>query len=339
MKWLWGSILIGMLLLFVACSPRAVDYEQVSEDEKIVIRFSHVVGEDTPKGQAARLFAKMVEEKTDGKVEVQVFANGSLYKDPEELQALRDGNIHMIAPSLSKLTPIVPELGVFDLPFLYPSIKEYHLAFDGILGKMITDKMKRQGLVPMAFWDNGFKQFTNNTKPIVTPEDLQGIKVRIMPSSVLDQQFALLQAQPIEMSFNDVYSALEQGSVDGQENTISNIYTKKFHKVQKYMTISDHGYLSYMVLMDQAFWSQLPSYVQNAIVEAMDEVTAWQRDAAEKINREQFMLIEKCECIEIYRLNDEQKESWKDFFRPLYMQIEGNMDKDFIRKWKQTTNF
>jgi tripartite ATP-independent transporter DctP family solute receptor len=332
----WPQCWVVILFLFLlgGCAPKAIDYEQVSEDEKIVIRFSHVVGEDTPKGQAARLFAKLMDEKTNGKVEVQVFANGSLYKDPEELKALRDGYIHMIAPSLSKLTPLAPELGVFDLPFLYSSIEDYHRAFEGEIGTLLMGKVRRQGLVPLSFWDNGFKQFTNNVRPIVNPDDLSGTTVRIMPSSVLDQQFALLKAKPVEMSFNDVYSALEQGLVNGQENTTSNIFNKRFYKVQQYMTVSDHGYIGYMVLMDRKFWDKLPSNIQNHIREAIEQVTEWERQKALQINTEQFIQIDHCQCIEIVTLTNAQKEKWKHFFKPLYVRVEQNLDKDFIGKLK-----
>ncbi|MFN3284169.1 MAG: DctP family TRAP transporter solute-binding subunit, partial [Pseudothermotoga sp.] len=232
-----------MLVLVPACAPKPIDYEQVSPDDKIVIRFSHVVGEDTPKGQAARLFAKLMKERTNGKVEVQVFSNGSLYKDSEELNALSEGDVQMIAPALSKLSSLVPELGVFDLPYLYPNLDGYHKVFDGKTGKVIAKSLEKQNMVSLGFWDSGFKQFTSNVQPIRNPQDLAGTTIRIMPSAVLDDQFNLLQVRPVEMNFNDVYLALAQGKIHGQENTVSNIYTKRFYKVQNYMTISDHGYL------------------------------------------------------------------------------------------------
>lgn len=334
----WVFLCIGMLWL-TSCSPKAIDYEQVSDQEKIVIRFSHVVGEDTPKGQAARMFAKLVDEKTRGRVEVQVFANGSLYKDPEELEALRKGYIQMIAPSLSKLTPIVKEWGAFDLPFLFPRIEDYHRAFDGMPGEWLKDQMRERGFVPLGFWDNGFKQFTNNQRAIQEPYDLSGITVRIMPSSVLDGQFELLQAIPVEMSFSDVYSALEQGQVNGQENTISNIYNKRFYRVQEHLSKSDHGYLGYLVMMDQTFWRELPSDVQRAIQEAMAEVTLWERKQAQLLNERQYEAIKQCDCIQIYELTDEDKKAWKAFFEPLYTEVSVLLDKEFISGLRQTSSF
>lgn len=328
-------ILLVVCLLTVACTSRAIDYEQVGKDEKLVIRFSHVVGEDTPKGQAARLFAKLINERTKGKVEVQVFANGSLYKDAEELEALNNGYIQMIAPALSKMSPQVPELGAFDLPFLYNNMAGYHQALDGSIGQQISTQFVTKGFEPLAFWDNGFKQFTNNFRPIIFPKDLENQKIRIMPSSVLDMQFALLKAKPMEMGFNDVYVALEKGHVDGEENTLSNIYTKRFYRIQKYMTISNHGYIGYVVLMNKKFWESLSPDLQRIMMDTMKEVTEWERKKALEINEKQFKLIEACKCIEIQTLSSEQKKQWKSLFQPLYQSIEAKLGKNFINQLRE----
>lgn len=326
------SILFLLILLTSACSPTAYDYEQVSKDEKIVIRFSHVVGEDTPKGQAARLFAKLIKERTNGQVEVQVFSNSSLYTDSEELEALMQGNVQIIAPALSKVNKIVPELGAFDLPYLYSELNEYHQVLDGDVGKLIKSSFDQKGFMAIAFWDSGFKQITNNVKPIRTPQDLANITLRIMPSAVLDQQFSKMNVKPIEMNFDDVYPALEKKQIDGQENSISNIYTKRFYKVQKYMTISDHGYLGYVVLMDKKFWSGLPPHVQDLITSTIQEVTTWQRQLALKIELEQLNDIYKCSCIEIEELSDVEKMTWKFFFHPIYQEMETRLGSDFFNK-------
>lgn len=331
-KKILALLLIVTLTLVSACAPKAKDNEQVSENEKIVIRFSHVVGEDTPKGQAARLFAKLMKERTNGKVEVQVFSNSSLYKDSEELSALQQGYVQMIAPALSKMSSQIPELGVFDLPYLYPSLDDYHKVLDGTIGKRIAAAVDQKNMVSLAFWDSGFKQLTSNVKPIRNPQDLAGSTIRIMPSSVLDQQFSLLQVSPVQINFNDVYLALEQNQINGQENTISNIYTKRFYKVQKYMTLSDHGYLGYEVLMDKKFWNQLPPPIQKTITDTMKEVTDWQRSQTSKIEQEQLKQIYNCRCIDIEKLNDAQKAKWKAFFQPLYQSMEHRLGENFFRE-------
>ncbi|GIM45888.1 C4-dicarboxylate ABC transporter [Collibacillus ludicampi] len=314
-------ISIFALTFLTACTPKAIDYEQVSEKEKIVIRFSHVVGEDTPKGQAARLFAKLLKERTNGKVEVQVFSNGSLYKDTEELNALAEGHVQMVAPAISKLTDLIPELGVFDLPYLYPDLNGYHQVLDGTAGKSIAERLKKNHMILLGIWDNGLKQFTNNVKPIRAPEDLAGLTMRIMPSTVLDHQFKMLQVRPVPINFNDVYLALEEGKINGQENTISNIYTKRFYQVQRYMTLSNHGYLGYLVIMNESFWNRLPSDIQKDITDTMRDVTKWERDEAVKIEQEQLKEINKCSCIQIVQLNEAEKERWKQFYQPLYQEM------------------
>lgn len=327
-RWLLPFFFI--VLVTSACSVKPIDYEQVSEEEKIIVRFSHVVGEDTPKGQAARRFASLIKERTQGKVEVQVFANSSLYTDYEELKALQDGYIQIIAPAFSKLSTLVPEVEVFDLPFLYKRLDDYHRVLDGEAGKRLAEMMQRQGLKPLAYWDNSFKQFTSSNRPIHLPTDLQGLKMRIMPSTVLNRQMRLLGAQPIEISFNDVYLSLEKGELDGQENTVSNIYTKHFHRVQQYLTISDHGYLGYFVLMNQEFWQQLPADIQTVMVETMREVTLWERQKAEEINTEQLQQIKACNCIDIKRLSQSERDRWKQYVQPLYQSELQKWDQSFV---------
>ena len=324
-------LLLLIALLLAACGRKAIDYEQVSESEKLILRFSHVVGEDTPKGQAARRFAALMKERTNGRVEVQVFANGSLYSDYEELKALQEGYIQMIAPSLSKLSGIVPEVEAFDLPYLYLTLEDYHRALDGEAGRRLMGMIEARGLVPLAFWDNAFKQFTSSNRPIREPSDMQGMRVRIMPSAVLNKQFVMMGAEPLEMSFNDVYLALEKGQLDAQENTISNIYTKRFYRVQQHMTLSDHGYLGYLVLMNQSFWERLPAEIRRTLVETIREVTIWQRKLAARLNEEQLAQITSCQCIAINRLSPEEKQRWQQFFAPLKAGERDRWDPVFVK--------
>lgn len=325
-------LLLAGLILSSCSSSLAVDHEQVSREEKMIIRFSHVVGEDTPKGQAARLFAKMIEERTHGHVEVQVFANGSLYKDSEELKALADGHVQMIAPAISKLSGLVPELGAFDLPYLKTDLAGYHQLFDGPIGQRIARELEQHNMILLAVWDSGLKQFTNNRRPFHQPEDLAGLTMRIMPSAVLDRQFTLLQVNPVAMNFTDVYLALEQGNIDGEENTVSNIYSKRFYQVQKYMTISDHGYLGYLVVMDRAFWNSLPADLQKTIVDTLQEVTRWEREQAVQLAEKNLREIENCNCIQINRLTEEEKAVWKRFYQPLYAEMEEKLGTDIFQQ-------
>ncbi|WP_373277220.1 DctP family TRAP transporter solute-binding subunit [Aquaspirillum serpens] len=212
---------------------------------EIVIKFSHVVAQDTPKGKAAEHFKKLAEERTKGKVKVQVYPNSQLYKDKEELEALQLGAVQMLAPSLAKFGPLgVKEFEVFDLPYIFDDYKDLHKVTEGPVGKQLLGKLQTKGITGLAFWDNGFKAFSAN-KPLKAPADFKGLKMRIQSSKVLEEEVRALGALPQVMAFSEVYQALQTGVVDGTENPISNFYTQKMHEVQKHLTLSNHGYLGY----------------------------------------------------------------------------------------------
>jgi len=318
----------------VGCQKYAKDYEQFTQDEKIIIRFSHVVGEDTPKGQAARKFAELMKEQSHGKVEVQVFSNGSLYRDGEELEALKKNEVQMIAPSMSKLIPEIPELQVFDLPFYYSSLDQIHQLADGEVGKIVFQSAKEKKFVPLAIWDNGFKQFTSRDHSLHRAKDFTGSKFRIMPSPILEEQFSKIGAIAEIKNFNDVYQALKNKEVDGQENTISNIYTKRFFDVQDYLVLSNHGYLGYLVLMNDEFYQGLSPEIQSMIQEAMKKVTLWEREKSVEIESKQLDLIKDCECIQVESLTEEERDSFKRIYQPIYQKVRGNLG-DVMREADQ----
>lgn len=308
-----------LLLLTCGCSNRVWDGEQVSAEEKIVIKFSHVVAENTPKGMAAQRFAREVQQRTGGRVEVQVFPNSSLYADGEEMQALQEGAVQIIAPATSKIGGLFPYWQVMDLPYAFQDIQEVHEALEGPIGKKLTDSLENQGLRALAFWDNGFKQLTNNMRPITVPGDLEGLRFRVMMnSSVLQEQFRMLGARATPLPFNDVYRYLQKNQLVGQENTISNIYSKKFYQVQKYMTITNHGYLGYVVLVSNEFWATLSPDIQEIVREVMAEVTIWEREAAAEINELNLQALQESGEIEITELTPEARDLWAAFFNPLY---------------------
>ncbi|WP_339061033.1 DctP family TRAP transporter solute-binding subunit [Tepidibacillus marianensis] len=295
----------------MGCQNYAKDDEQFSQDEKIIIRFSHVVGEDTPKGQAARKFAELMKLRSHGKVEVQVFSNGSLYRDGEEWKALKKNDVQIIAPSMSKLIPRIPELQVLDLPFYFKDLEQIHQLADGEVGKMVFHSAERNQVVPLAIWDNGFKQFTNRDHSLHNSKDFAGLRFRIMPSPILEEQFSRVGAVGEVKNFNDVYQALKNKEVDGQENTISNIYTKRFFNVQDYLILSNHGYLGYLVMMNQEFFQSLNPEIQTMIQDAMNEVTIWEREKSLEIEKKQLNLIKDCECIQVESLTEEEKNHLK----------------------------
>jgi len=298
-----------------------------------VLKFSHVVSENTPKGKAANFFEKRLEELSKGRIDVQVYPNSQLYKDKEVLKALKLNSAQMACPSFSKFTKTVPQLALFDLPFLFRDMEHVHKVQDGEVGQKLKDLVSAKGFVVLDYWDNAFKQITSSKKAILMPQDAKGQKFRIMSSKVLEEQFKAVGAIPQVMPFSEVYSALQQGVIDGQENTNSNIYTKKFYEVQKYMTVSNHGYLGYLVVMSKKFWDSLPKDLQEAVKQAMKEATAKEREWAAELDKEQFNKIQeyakKTGKLKIYHLNDEQKKAWKDVMSKIYPKF---YDKDKIGK-------
>jgi tripartite ATP-independent transporter DctP family solute receptor len=322
---------------FQSEAPLAVDEEQTGLDETIIIKFSHVVAENTPKGLAAQLFATLVEQKTNGKVKVEVFPNGGLYTDSSELDAFVNGEIQMIAPASSKLSSLIPEWQVLDLPYAFPNEEAVQQAFHGELGQRLFDLLENKHIKGMAFWDGGFKQVTSNIRPIIQPEDFQGQRFRIMPSKVIESQFERLGVITKMMPFNEVYSGLQTGQLDGQENTISNIYSKKFYTVQKYMTISNHGYIGYTVLMNGPFWNTLSPPIQDQIVEAMDEATNWLHQNALLVNQNQYKQIQKSP-IEIHEQTPEEREKWLNMLEPVYASYESSVGSELITMLKKIQN-
>jgi len=288
-----------------------------------ILKFSHVVSPNTPKGKAADYFAKRLEELSGGRIDVQVYPNSQLYKDKAALKALRLNSIQMAAPSFSKFTKLVPQLALFDLPFLFKDMNHVHRVQDGEVGQKLKDMVTRKGFVALSYWDNAFKQIsTSKDKPILWPSDAKGQKFRIMSSKVLEAQFKAVGANPQVMPFSEVYSALAQGVIDGQENTISNIYTKKFYEVQKHLTISNHGYLGYLVVMSKKFWNSLSSDLKSAVVRAMREATAKERIWANELNKSQFEKIKEYAStthkLQIHYLTNEQRKAWEEAEKKIY---------------------
>ena len=239
----------------------------------IVIKFSHVVATDTPKGQAAERFKMLAEKATGGKVKVEVYPNSQLYKDKEELEALQLGAVQMLAPSLAKFGPLgAKEFEVFDLPYIFPTKQALYNVTDGPIGKSLLQKLEPKGITGLAFWDNGFKVMSAN-KPMQMPADFKGMKMRIQSSKVLEAQMRALGANPQVLAFSEVYQALQTGVVDGTENPPSNMYTQKMHEVQKHVTMSNHGYLGYAVIVNKKFWDGLPADIRAQLEKAMADAS------------------------------------------------------------------
>jgi C4-dicarboxylate-binding protein DctP len=295
-----------------------------------VIKFSHVVAVDTPKGRAADFFKKVAEERTKGRVKVEVYPNSQLYKDKEELEALQLGAVQMLAPSLAKFGPLgVKEFEAFDLPFIFDNYDDLHEVTQGPVGRQILDKLESKGIRGLAYWDNGFKVFSANT-PIRKPEDLKGRKMRIQSSKVLDAQMRALGSLPQQMAFSEVYHALQTGVVDGTENPPSNLYTQKMHEVQKHLIVSDHGYLGYAVIVNKAFWEKLPDDVRKQLEQAMKEATEYANSIAKKDNDDALAAVKASGKTEIYVPTKAERDAFKKVLFPVHVEMQGRVGRDLL---------
>lgn len=307
--------------------------------EPIVIKFSHVVANDTPKGKAADFFAKRAGELTKGAVRVEVYANSTLYKDKEEMEALQLGAVQMLAPSLAKFGPLgAKEFEVFDLPYLFDSYAELHKVTQGPVGAQLLAKLEPKGIRGLAYWDNGFKSFSANT-PINVPDDLKGKKMRIQSSKVLEEQMRTLGSLPQTMAFSEVYQALQTGVVDGTENPISNLYTQKMHEVQKYLTLTDHGYLGYAVIVNKKYWDGLPSDVRGQLELAMKEATEVANSIAKEENDKALAAVKASGKTQVKVLSDSERMAFKKALLPVHKKMESRFGADILQGIYKETQF
>ena len=327
----------GLFKLAAAAALALAPFAAAAQDP-IVIKFSHVVTPDTPKGKGAEKFKELAEKYTAGKVKVEVYPNSQLYKDKEEVDALQLGAVQMLAPSLAKFGPLgVREFEVFDLPYILPSKAALRKVTEGDLGKRLFKKLESKGIVGLGYWDNGFKVMSAN-KPLRTPEDFRGVKMRIQSSKVLEAQMRALGAIPQVMAFSEVYQAMQTGVVDGSENTPSNMYTQKHHEVQKFITLSDHGYIGYAVIANKKFWDGLPGDVRGQLEKAMAEATAYANQISQTENDEALAEIKKSGRSELIDLTPEQKAAWRKALEPLYADMASRVGKDTIDEFQKAAS-
>jgi C4-dicarboxylate-binding protein DctP len=296
----------------------------------IIIKFSHVVAKDTPKGKGAERFKELAEKSTNGRVKVEIYPNSTLYKDKEEMEALQLGAVQMLAPSLAKFGPLgVKDFELFDLPFIFPTKEALYHVTEGPIGQSLLKKLEPKGILGLAYWDNGFKVMTSN-KPMLVPADFKGLKMRIQSSKVLDAEMRALGANPQVMAFSEVYQAMQTGVVDGSENPPSNVYTQKMHEVQKNLTVSRHGYLGYAVIVNKKFWDGLPADIRTALDGAMKESTKYANSIAQEENDHALEMIRKSGKTDIHDLTDKEKSEWKKVLLPVQKEMEGRIGKDLI---------
>jgi C4-dicarboxylate-binding protein DctP len=296
---------------------------------EIVIKFSHVTNTDKhPKGIAASLLEERVNTEMDGKACMQVFPNSTLYDDNKVLEAMLNGDVQLAAPSLSKFEKFTKKFRIFDLPFLFEDVEAVDRFQNSESGDKLKNAMKRRGLQGLAFWHNGMKQMSAN-KPLVSPQDAEGLKFRVQASDVLVAQFEQLGANPQKMSFKEVYGGLQTKVIDGQENTWSNIYGKKFFEVQDGVTETNHGILDYLVVTSNDFWKGLPDDVRDQLGTIIQEVTATRNAKSSEVN-----LANRNNIIEaggeVRTLSSAQRQEWVTALKPVWDKFEKDIGSDLI---------
>ena len=301
-----------------------------SAQTPIIVKLSHVVAEQTPKGQASMKFKELAEKKLPGKVNVQVFPSSQLFGDAKELEALLLGDVQIIAPSLSKFDRYTKKVQVFDLPFLFDDIAAVDRFQASAQGKALLQSMTSRGLRGLGYWHNGMKELSTDKDKLVRPEDVKGLKFRIQPSDVLEAQFRALGANPQKMAFAEVYQALQTGVVDGQENTWSNIYSQKFHEVQKTIAETNHGVIDYMVVTNAKWWDGLPADVRKGLGEAMTEATAYGNKLASDFNEADRKKIAEAGKAKIQKLSKQDIAAWRKVMEPVWKKFEGDIGRDVI---------
>ena len=296
----------------------------------IVIKFSHVVANDTPKGKGSLKFKELAEKYTGGKVKVEVYPNSSLYKDKEEIEALQLGSVQMLAPSTAKFAPLgAKEFKALDLPWLFKNGQVYTNAMKGSVGQWLFAKLESKGISGLAYWDNGFHMVSAN-RPLLVPADFQGLKIRISGSKIADQYFRELGSIPQIMAFSEVYQALQTGVVDGCENTASNYLTQKFHEVQKHITISYHAHLQYAVIVNSKFWSGLPPDIRPQLDKAMAEATDYTNSIALQENEDSLAAIKATGKTTLHDLTDDQRKAWQVAMAPTYKWAKGRVGQEVL---------
>lgn len=314
---LLATLLLGSIGIAHAQSP-------------IVLKFSHVVAADTPKGKSAQRFKELAEAATKGRVKVEIYPNSQLYKDGDELEALQRGAVQMLAPSVSKFGPLgVRDFEAFDLPYIFANRAAVERVTDGEIGKRLFGKLEAKGIKGVSYWDSGFKHMSAN-RPLRKPEDFRGMKARIQSSKVIGATFKQLGAIPQVLAFSEVYTALQQGVVDGQENTLSNMYTQKMHEVQKHVSLTGHSILVYAVIVNKKFWDGLPADIRALLEQSLKETTRYEREIADKEDRDALAAIKASGKTQVYEPSAAERAALRQALLPVQREFEGVVGKENI---------
>lgn len=336
-KWLLLTVISALVLVLAACGGKeegsdAKSADDYTADKPLIIKFSHVTAIDSVKGKAADKFAELVNEKTEGKVKVEVYPSSQLYGDNDELDALVSGNVHMIAPSVTKMVKIDPRWQYVDMPFLFEDAEHVQAFFESEVAQnlMNSDQLAANDIKGLAFWPNGFKHFSNNKNPLVTVEDFKGLKFRAQAGQVLEAQFETLGAGSATIAFGETYAALQQGTVDGAENPYNNFDTMKFYEVQKYLSTSAHGRLDYAIFVNKSFWDSIPADLLTSVEEALTEATTFAQELAADENAKSLENVKASGVVEVYEMSQEERDALKEALQPVYEEFSETITPELI---------
>jgi len=303
----------------------------------ILIKFSHVVAPDTPKGRAALRFKELAEAGSKGRVKVEVYPNSQLYKDKEELEALQLGSVQMLAPSLSKFGPLgAKQFEMFDLPYLYRTEQQFIDVTGGKIGQSLLASLESRGIKGLAIWSGGFHVFSAN-KPLLKPADMKGLKMRIPSSKVLEASLRLMGALPQTLPFSEVYQALQTGVVDGTENILSSYTSQKYYEVQKHITLTNHTHTGYAVVVNRKFWEGLPTDIQAVLADAMKQATDYEMHLVVQENQEALAELRKNGRVQVHDLSDAEREQWRNTLLPVHKEMEGRIGAGLLNQVYQAT--
>lgn len=330
---LWA--MLGLLILsLVGCgsaSQPTSTTDKPKDGQKYTLKLGHVANTTNPYAMAADRFAQLVKERTNGNVEIQVYPSSQLGDQRDLLEGLQLGTIDIVLTSSAVLAQFAPKVQVIDLPYLFRDSQHVYKVLDGPLAKDIFTGLDKVGMENISSWENGFRHLTNSRNPITKPEDMKGLKIRVMENKVYIEMMKALGANPTPMAMGEVFTALQQKTVDAQENPISQIFASRFYEVQKYLTLDGHTYSPELVVFSTKTISKLPKDYMDTIRKTADEVRDWER---KKMADDEAKMLDTCKQsgMQVTTLTPEQQKSFADAMKPVWGQFESIVGKDLIDK-------
>ncbi|MFM7083905.1 MAG: DctP family TRAP transporter solute-binding subunit [Hyphomicrobium sp.] len=330
------SFLRIFLITIFLLSHFSYAHSKEQKSDQILLRFSHVAAPQSHKNKGALKFKELAEKYTKGRVRVEIYPNSQLYKDKEELEALQLGAVEMLAPSLSKFAPLgIKSFEIFDLPFLFKDLKDISKITEGPIGQELLQQLQEKDIVGLTYWNNGFKILSAN-KPLIKPDDILGLKMRIQSSRVIEEQILELGAIPQVMAFSEAYQALSSGVVDGTENTLSNMQNQKMYEVQRFATLTFHGFLGYAVIINKRFWVSLPDEIRENLQTALKEATRVANEAAVQENMEALLIMQKKGPTQFHTPTIDEKKAWEDALKNVKEKVSYRINATLMERIENT---